>query len=391
VAPARGRSVRVARHTVEPPGGGRSPAAVLHRAWGVGRGTVGEKAYDGGADMHGVYRLARVAVAGLWLAGCGGGPAGGGGAGGSGGGTTGAASTGGSTGAGPPSSVGPFADGCEGAPVLGPGVYTGSLAGAAPSLPDGAGCGFGGPDRFAAVEVPVRADVLAYAVGEGFVPSLRWLQGACAVAPVQPAECSQGWPLWRLDVPAGAPLAIAVGGPADLGPGAGAFRLEITVRPVVPAGTPCGGAPAVRCEPGTVCDLAADVPVCVPLEGDVCAAPVEVDLAAAASEVLTFDWSKGFADAHRGACGPARRRDAVVSVRGPAEAGLRVAAPGAGLVVRRPTCLAADEVACGDGEVILPAAEAPFAGGEAVFVVVEGPAVGETAPPQSVVVERLDP
>lgn len=322
------------------------------------------------------------------MAGCAGSDGDGGSAGGTGPGATSSASTGatgGSTGELPPES-GPFSDGCNDPPTLGPGVFEGALGGASNTVGDPA-CGFGGPDRFARIEVPVRADLWAYAVGEGFVPSVRWFRAGCALDAGADA-CGRGRVVWALDVQPTSALLLSIGGPSGL-EGEGRFRVEVGMRPIVGVGAACAGAPEVRCEPGTVCDLSADVPVCVALPGDVCADPIVVDLEAAAEVAQTVDWGRGYGDAHASTCGGARRKDAVFRVDGPAGAGLEVSAPGAVVAVRTATCVPDAEAACAAEAVEVPA-PAAFADGPS-YVFVEGPQVGAFGPPTDVTFRRLPP
>lgn len=307
--------------------------------------------------------------------------------------------------------AGPTIDGpapsdiCEDAPLLTYGRYRGSLR-SHESAPAPAGvCRGGGPDAFARVGAPVRADLRIEARGVGFVPRLSVAPDDCA--PAREIACDAEGSLELRDLTVGTVVRVAVGADPDvfsdlnLKPapeGAAdplAYDLEVSLTRVLAAGEACLPASRGRCADGTLCLPSAQgsAHVCTTLPGDTCTTAehftIVLDDDGKASAPL--DFAAPHTDTHHGSCGGAGTREHVLRLGlppAPPERALavRVTRDDAGLAARAPGCLADEEVACavptpGGARVVIPRLAALRAAGVEPYLFVELPEPDAPGPP----------
>lgn len=296
-------------------------------------------------------------------------------------------------------------DACAAAPLLVSGRFSGTLRNHGPEPATAGVCQGGGPDAFARVSAPVRADLRVEARGAAFVPRLSLAPDDCAGA--REIACAEGGPLELRDLAVGTAVRISVGiDPAvfsdlnakTLDDGAAdplAYALDVAFTRVLAAGEACLPAGRGRCADGTLCMPSAEgsAHVCTPLPGDTCADPEVVALAFddLGRTTLTIDLAAPQTDAHHHRCTGAGRRERVLRLQLPAtppQRALEVRAgrDDVGLAVRAPGCLADDELACaapaaGGARVVVPQLAALHAAGIEPFLFIELPDAGEPGPP----------
>jgi hypothetical protein len=296
-------------------------------------------------------------------------------------------------------------DVCEGAPLLTYGSYRGTLR-SYESAPAPAGvCRGGGPDAFARVGAPVRADLHIEARGVGFAPRLSLAPDDCA--PAREIACTAGGSLELRDLTAGTVVRVSVGADPDVfsdlnlqpAPDGAAdpleYDLDVAFTRVLAAGEACLPESRGRCADGTMCLASAEgsAHVCTTLPGDTCATAehftVVLDDDGKAS--ATVDFAAPHTDAHRGGCTGAGRREHVLRLAlppSPPERALAVRATrdDTGLAARAPGCLADEEVACaaptaGGARVVIPRLATLRAAGVEPYLFVELPEPDAPGPP----------
>ncbi len=255
----------------------------------------------------------------------------------------------------------------------------------------GGACGAGGPDVFARIAIPHRADLRVSARGNGFVPRVGVIGTCTEDWATHTLGCSDGLPITVFDLPAGGEVLLAIGAAADEPMIAGAssdedalVEVQTSLRGVLPLGESCSDSGG-RCQGGTICRADAEgFQRCVAADGDTCATADEIVLAVDEPQSVAIDPATAQTDAHLHSCVGARRPDRVLRLvlpesMPPASAlSVTAQAEGIGLAARAPGCLAADEVACavpspGGTSIALDDVGAVLGPGRTVFVFVELP------------------
>lgn len=305
-------------------------------------------------------------------------------------------------------------DACESAPTLSYGRYRGTLRNYDPEPATAGVCQGGGPDAFARVVAPVRADLHVEARGVGFVPRLSLAPDDCAGA--REIACSETGALDLPDLVVGTVVRVGVGAdpavfsdlnlqPVDDGAADPlGYELDISFTRVLAAGEVCLPESRGRCADGTLCLPSAEgsAHVCTKLPGDTCAAPEPVTpvFDAEGRATVTVDVAAPHTDAHRHRCTGAGTREHVLRLvlpPSPPQRALEVRTDrdDTGLAARAPGCLADDEVACaaaapGGARVVLTGLASLRAAGVEPYLFVELPE--EDAPDPPLVLElRLVP
>lgn len=311
--------------------------------------------------------------------------------------------TGGSTG--PTIDVPTPTDACADAPLLTYGSYRGTLRSYELAPAPAGVCRGGGPDAFARVGAPVRADLHVEARGVGFVPRLSLAPDDCS--PAREIACADGSALELRDLTVGTVVRVAVGADPDVfsdlnlqpapagGPDPLEYDLDIAFTRVLAAGETCLPESRGRCADGTLCLASAEgsAHVCTTLPGDTCATAerVTIVLDENGEATATVDFAASHTDAHRGSCTGAGRREHVMRLGlppSPPERALQVRATrdDTGLAARAPGCLADEEVTCaaptaGGARVVIPHLTALRAAGVEPYLFVELPDPDAPGPP----------
>jgi len=304
-------------------------------------------------------------------------------------------------------------DHCESPLVVGAGRHTGTLVGAQSELRSL--CGKTGPELFFQLAIDRRSDLEVEAVGAGFVPIAGVLQSCDDDDADAVLGCVEGLPMHVLDLAAGSAPIVALmldhEDPALTGDASGVeFALDLRLRAVLGPGEECSPPGRGRCESGTACLPDADeVERCTVLAADTCATAEPHVLALGESLAIPIDVATPQTDAHAHSCTGARRRDRVLRIEVPADmpavTTLRIATADAdvGLAVRRASCLAVAELACGEPgdagvELVVDDVATALGSDRAAYVFVELPDATEIdpgelppQPPLMVAIELVGP